>query len=141
MSYWRLYYHFVWTTRDRQPQIAPDIEAAIYQCLHQEAKAMYAPFFYVGGMADHVHVVTAVRPALALADFVKQVKGSSSHFVTHELKRPFVWQKGYGVFSVSATTLDTVKAYVLNQKQHHHAQTLVVEWEESHDWNLGPEEG
>ncbi|MEZ4622721.1 MAG: hypothetical protein R2867_45485 [Caldilineaceae bacterium] len=69
-----------------------------------------------------------------------QLKGSSSRFVSQEFGIPFDWQKGYGVFGVSDRLIDTVKAYVLRQKQHHARQTIIGAWEETHDWNLGPEE-
>ncbi len=39
------------------------------------------------------------------AAFVKQLKGSSSRFITLEFKRPFAWQEGYGVYSETATKL------------------------------------
>lgn len=31
----------------------------------------------------------------------------------------FGWQDGYGVFSVSASKLEVVKRYILNQPEHH----------------------
>ncbi|MCE7984173.1 MAG: IS200/IS605 family transposase [Caldilinea sp. CFX5] len=138
MAYWRLCYHFVWTTKDRQPWITPKIERPLYRWLYNEAKKMYCPFFYIGGMPEHVHVVTAVRPSVAPSDFMHQLKGSSSWFITQEFHLPFYWQEGYGVFSVSDSLIDTVKAYVLRQKSHHAGQELIPEWEESHEWNLGP---
>jgi putative transposase len=139
MAYWRLFYHFVWTTQDRQPLITPDIEPNLYRWLYNEAKKMYCPFFYTGGDVEHVHVLTAVRPSISPADFMHQLKGSSSRFISLESKRPFVWQKGYGVFSVHEAGIDAVKAYVLNQKEHHARNHLIAQWEETHDWNIGPE--
>ena len=138
MAYWRLFYHFVWTTKNREPLITPQLEPHIYRWLYNEANKMYCPFFYIGGMPEHVHVLTAVRPSVSPADFMKQLKGSSSRFVSQEFEIPFYWQKGYGVFSVSERAIDRVKAYVLNQKTHHARQTLIADWEETHDWNLGP---
>jgi hypothetical protein len=31
----------------------------------------------------------------------------------------FSWQEGYGAFTVSASMLDEVKAYIANQEKHH----------------------
>ncbi|MFN8487755.1 MAG: IS200/IS605 family transposase [Caldilineaceae bacterium] len=139
MAYWRLYYHFVWTTKERAPLITGTLEPHLYRWLYNEAKKLYCPFFYIGGIIDHVHVLTAVRPSVSPSDFMKQLKGSSSRFISLKFKRPFEWQEGYGVFSVAEHDIDRVKAYVLNQKQHHANQLLVASWEESHEWNLGPE--
>lgn len=137
MAYWRLFYHFVWTTKNRLPLLTPDIENNVYRFLHAETSKMYVPLFVIGGIEDHVHVLAAVRPAISPAEFVKQLKGSSSRFISLEF-RPFNWQDGYGVFSVSEADVPRVIAYVENQRQHHAAGTLLDEWEQTHEWNLGP---
>jgi putative transposase len=82
MAYWRLYYHFVWTTQDRRPFITADIEPSLYRWLYNEANNLHCPFFYIGGTANHIHVLTAVRPAISPSEFVKQLKGSSSRFIS-----------------------------------------------------------
>ena len=138
MAYWRLFYHFVWTTKNREPLLVPSIEPSVYRFLHAEAKELRAPLFVIGGIADHVHVVAAVRPALSPSDFMKQLKGSSSRFISLEYKMPFDWQEGYGVFSVSESDVPQVIDYVQFQKDHHASQTTVYEWEQTHNWNIGP---
>jgi putative transposase len=137
MAYWRLFYHFVWTTKDRLPLLTPDMEDNVHRFLHAEANKMHAPLFFIGGTEDHVHILAAVRPAISPAEFVKQLKGSSSRFVSLEFK-PFEWQDGYGVFSISESDVPHVMPYVKKQKQHHAAATVVEQWEQTHKWNLGP---
>ncbi|MCI0394249.1 MAG: IS200/IS605 family transposase [Chloroflexi bacterium] len=138
MAYWRLFYHFVWTTKNRDPLLTPDIETNVYRFLHSEAKKMYVPLFVVNGMPDHVHVLAAVRPAVSPADFMKQLKGSSSRFVTVAFKRPFEWQVGYGVLSVSEKHVPHVIKYIERQKEHHAENSLYEDWERADDWNEGP---
>lgn len=141
MAYWRLFYHFVWTTKNREPLLTPDIEPNVYRFLYAEARELYVPMFVIGGTIDHIHVLAAVRPSISPADFMKQLKGSSSRFVTVAFKRPFEWQEGYGVFSVSEQAVPRVIDYIERQKEHHAQHTLIEEWEQVHHWNLGPEEG
>ena len=140
MAYWRLFYHFVWTTKNREPLLTPDIETNVYRFLHAEANKMYVPLFVIGGTEDHAHVMAAVRPAVSPADFMHQLKGSSSRFVTVAFKRPFEWQEGYGVFSISEDAVPDVIRYIENQKQHHAQGTIIAEWEQTHHWNIGPEQ-
>ncbi len=140
MAYWRLFYHFVWTTKNREPLLTAEVENLVYRCLHAEAKKLYAPLCVVGGIEDHAHVLAAVRPAVSPANFVQQLKGSSSHLVTSVLKIPFEWQEGYGVFSVSESNVERVIQYIRFQKQHHAQNTLIDEWEQVHNWNIGPDE-
>ncbi|MBI4670832.1 MAG: IS200/IS605 family transposase [Chloroflexi bacterium] len=129
MAYWRLFYHFVWTTKRRDPLLVPEIELRVHGVLRQEAKNLGARLAFVNGMPDHVHMLAAVPPTIALSDFVKQVKGASSRFVTVEFGSAFDWQDSYAVFSVSDQETPRVKAYIENQKQHHAQNTLVPEWE------------
>jgi REP element-mobilizing transposase RayT len=140
MPYWRLFYHLVWTTKQREPLLTPQVEPLVYRCLRAEAKEMHSPLCVVGGIEDHVHVLAAFRPAVSPATFVQQLKGSSSHLVTSVLHIPFEWQEGYGVFSVSESDVEYVIRYIRNQKQHHANNTLVNEWEQVHNWNIGPSE-
>jgi putative transposase len=139
MAYWRLFYHFVWTTKNREPLLTPDIETNVYRFLHAEANKNYVPLFVIGGIEDHVHVLAAVRPAVSPAEFMHQLKGSSSRFVTLAFKRPFEWQDGYGVFSVSEDSVPDVIRYIKNQKQHHTQGTIVAAWEQMDRGNVGPE--
>jgi len=138
MAYWRLFYHFVWTTKDRLPLLVPEIEPNVYRFLHAEANKLHVQHFTIGGVADHVHVVAAVPPALSPAAFMKQLKGSSSRFVTVAFGRPFEWQEGYGVLSISEGDVARVLEYVRNQKSHHAYGHLIDEWEQAHHWNVGP---
>ncbi len=135
MAYWRLFYHFVWTTKHREFLLTPDIELRVYGFLRSEAEKFNAPLVYVNGMPDHVHVLASVRPAIAPADFAQQLKGSSSHFITHQLERAFEWQDDYGVLSVSEKEVPRVIEYIKNQKQHHAQNKLIKEFE-----NAGREE-
>lgn len=131
MAYWRLFYHFVWTTKRRDPLLTPDIELRVHGVLRKEANELGARLCITNGMADHVHVLAAVPPTVALSDFAKQLKGSSSRFVTVQFERAFDWQDSYAVFSVSDSDVARVKGYVLKQKQHHAQNTLVPELEQA----------
>ncbi|OQZ00418.1 MAG: hypothetical protein B6D41_00100 [Chloroflexi bacterium UTCFX4] len=129
MPKWRLFYHFVWTTKKREPLITPDIEMRLHGMLRHEAEKFYSPLFYINGMSDHIHVLASIRPAISPAQFAQQLKGSSSHFVTHQLERGFDWQDDYAVFSVCEQEVPRVIQYIKNQKQHHANNTLTPEWE------------
>jgi putative transposase len=99
---------------------------------------MQAPMCYVGGTIDHIHVLAAVRPSVSPAQFVKQLKGSSSRFITSDLNRSFGWQEGYGVFSVSERDVQRIISYIEHQKQHHAEGSSIGEWEPVGPRSAGP---
>ena len=116
-----VYLHVVWSTWRRQPFVTPDLQQRIYGALVNECAEVGADVIAMGGMPDHVHVLVRLPTTISIADFVRRLKGASSHLVTHVLRwpEPFKWQGGYGVFSVSKRHVPVVRDYVLNQEQHH----------------------
>jgi hypothetical protein len=57
----------------------------------------------------------------------KEVKGASSHLVTHRLAPDafFRWQGAYASFSFSKSALDKVVHYVERQEEHHGGNSLL----------------
>jgi putative transposase len=138
MPYWRLFYHLVWATKDRAPLLTPEVEALLFPIIIDKGERLRVYTFAVNGMPDHVHVVAAVPPGVSLADYVRQIKGASSHFMRVERGKQFAWQKGYGIFSVSERGLPEAIAYVKRQKERHQAGTTVARLEETAEGDCGP---
>jgi putative transposase len=131
MSYSQLYAHFVWATWERAPLIAPEIEQDLWSAIAAQCHTLGARPIRVGGMPDHVHVLTAFPATLALSKLAAAMKGASSHLMSHVLMpgRAFRWQDGYGAFTLRKTDVPVVAAYVIKQKQHHSARAAIEEWE------------
>jgi REP element-mobilizing transposase RayT len=129
----RLYLHLVWATWDRLPLITPEIERRLYRSIESEAQAQGCKVLALNGMADHVHLVVSFPATITIANLLKQVKGVSSHFVNQVLAppTPFKWQGSYGAFTVSRWDVDKIAQYVKRQKEHHAANELRLEWEET----------
>jgi putative transposase len=127
MPYWRLFYHFTFATRNREPLIARVWESDLHNVIAGKAGALEALVHAVGGVEDHVHLVASVPPKIALATFIGQVKGSSSHFANHclGLETQFASQGIYAVVSLGGKALNQVVRYVKNQRQHHGEATLI----------------
>ena len=126
MSYWRLFYHAVWSTQNRQPLIDPVWEKDLYGYLWGKATALDCVPHTINGMPDHIHVVISIPPRLSISSIIGQLKGASSHHINeHYLRGCFAWQDEYSIFSISEAALERVVRYVRMQKQHHAGHTLV----------------
>ncbi|MBF0231185.1 MAG: IS200/IS605 family transposase [Desulfamplus sp.] len=128
MAFWRLFYHIVWGTKDRQQIITEDIEEPLYQYVVGKSDSLKSIVHAVGGMADHIHLVASIPPKLSISDYVGKIKGGSSHFVNHNLgikRQPFAWQGDYGVFSLGSKQLEIAVNYVIHQKEHHYSGTII----------------
>jgi len=127
MPYWKLYYHFIWGTKNRLPLIDSGLARELYRVIAAKAHDMGGFVHAIGGIADHTHLAVSVPPKIAPATFIGDVKGNSSHYVNHVIKPDFefYWQDEYGVFSFSERGLSSVVRYIHDQKQHHADGTLI----------------
>lgn len=129
MALWRLYYHLVWGTKERQPLINWELEKRLYNYIMGKADAISCIIHAIGGIEDHIHLIVSIPPHISIADFVKTIKGSSSHYLNRNVLAPnsdkFAWQEGYGVFSLGSKQLEQAIAYVQNQKTHHLEKTAI----------------
>ena len=140
MPYWRLYYHVVWATKDREPLITRALEDALFEYVRGKGIALGGKVYAVGGIEDHVHVAVSIPPRLAISTYVGQLKGASSHWVNHvfQLGAGFDWQEGFGVFSFSHTGLAGVAEYIARQREHHQTGQTIPALERIEFEDLGP---
>jgi putative transposase len=120
MSYWKLFYHFVWATKNREPVISDKFDDILKRSIRTNCQILPVKLHAIETMPDHVHIVVSVSPALSLASFMNKIKGASSHAITdQEPVRHFNWQSQYGVHSFSEDVLPRIVEYVVNQRSYH----------------------
>ena len=75
----------------------------------------------VGGEPDHIHILASIPSTITVADFVMNIKKSSSKWIKTigDRYRLFAWQDGYGAFSVSHSVIPKTIAYIARQEEHH----------------------
>ncbi len=127
MPYWQLFYHIVWSTKERLPLLTPDVERIIHGSLRAKAIGLGATVFALNGVLDHVHIVVAIPPKIAVAKFIGQIKAvASTKFNKLGIREvSFFWQEEYGVFSSDGKRLPNYIAYVERQKEHHAQGTVI----------------
>ena len=142
MTFWRSYAHLIWTTKRRESLIRPEFEARLYACLVAKAAELGCYVHAVNGVEDHVHLIISIPPKHSVAWVVKNLKGSSSHFVTHVVApgSSFAWQRGYGYLSLGEGQCPRAVAYVQNQKEHHRLGTTNSWLERADDEDEGDDE-
>jgi REP element-mobilizing transposase RayT len=126
-SYTQLYLHCVWATWDRLPLITPEVETPLYTVIAGKCREFSCTPLAIGGIDDHIHVLVRLSPKIAVARLIGEMKGVSSHAVTHAIRPPhfFKWQRSYGAFTISQRSVSQVCAYILAQKSHHAHRTLI----------------
>ena len=84
----------------------------------------------VGGIDDHIHILTSLPKTMALTDFVRVIKADSSKWMKQidSHYSNFSWQEGYGAFSVSPSLIEKTTNYIRNQAEHHKKRTFREEY-------------
>ena len=84
----------------------------------------------INGVADHVHILIGLRPAMALADLVQEIKADSTNFINKKrwVRGRFSWQEGYGAFSYGQSQLNRIIRYIQNQEKHHSRRSFRTEY-------------
>jgi putative transposase len=129
-TYTALHYQFVFSTKNRQPWIAPQIEERIWKFLGGIARKNGMHPHKTGGIDDHIHILLGAPPTLAPSKIAQLIKGGSSAWIhdTFPHLADFAWQDGYAAFTVSKSAIPDVTAYIANQREHHRKMTFQDEY-------------
>lgn len=111
-TYTSLHYHVIFSTKDRNRWLVPDIER-VWSYIGGIARTHQMTALQVGGVEDHIHALVTAPATLAPSRIAQFLKGESSKWIHEEFRtlRNFAWQDGYGAFTVSKSNLPCYRLY------------------------------
>lgn len=129
-SFGALYFHIIFSTKNRLPLITPDIQFRLYEYIGGILAHRKCALRAAGGIADHIHLLASLNRDSCVSDAVRDVKSLSCAWIHDSFvhSRDFAWQSGYAAFTVSYSNLESVRAYLASQAEHHHAKTFQEEY-------------
>ena len=130
-SYNKIWIHAIWATKERIPIIHSNIEYKIHQFISEQLRAQGCLVRIINGMPDHIHCLFLLSPQKSISEVLKQIKGSSSHYINQNdlTSKKFAWQTGYAAYSVSESVVEKVFQYIKTQKEHHQKKSFLQEYE------------
>jgi REP element-mobilizing transposase RayT len=114
--------HTVFSTKERRPFLRdPALRDELHRYLGGILKQLDCQPIIVGGVEDHVHLLSTLWRTCQPAEMVKEVKRGSSLWLKERdpTLREFCWQNGYGVFSIGFSQIKDVRDYIAGQEAHH----------------------
>jgi putative transposase len=129
-TYTALFYHVVFSTKNRVAYIKPEIESRVWAYIGGVARAHKLTALQVGGTEDHIHALVMARATHSPSQIAQYLKGDSSKWIHQEFPelRGFAWQDGYGAFTVSKSNLPDVIHYIKSQREHHQQKSFQEEY-------------
>ena len=129
-SFVKMRVHLLWATKYRRRWIDPEWRLQLFEEFAAITNRREARLICAGGVRDHVHLLVAWSPALALSELARDLKTWSSQWVHWNVpRRPrFAWQAGFTAYTVHYQRLGRLTSYILNQEQHHGESSRVGGW-------------
>jgi putative transposase len=133
--------HIVWHTKNSLPLLTPQIEPLAHRFIKKRIIETPGAFVHeIGGIETHVHIAVTLPPTLLISEFIRKLKGGTSHDINQALgrgRKEIEWQTGYGVVSFGTRDLPWVVEYIRNQREHHargtvHERLERIDQEDSH---------
>lgn len=121
MSFVKIWIHFVWSTKNREPILTGNIRKKVFDHILENAGTKDIFIDFIGGYVDHVHCLLSLGKGQEIEKVVQLLKDESSHWINKNklTTRKFVWQDDYFAVSVSEDIVETVRRYIANQEEHH----------------------
>jgi putative transposase len=132
MPHIRIWVHTVFGTKNREPFLTEEIRTSVIFHIYKNVKQKNIYIDSINGFSDHFHCLISLGSEQSIANVVHLIKGESSHWINENrlTKMKFEWADEYYAVSVSQSNVDSVKAYIKNQAEHHRKKSYVEECEE-----------
>ena len=129
-TYTQIYIQIVFAVKGRQNMIPKEHREELHQFINGIVSNRGQKLFAIFAMPDHVHLLVSVGPNVLISDLVRDIKAGSSKFINDKnwIMGKFNWQEGYGAFSYSKSSINSVVQYILNQEEHHQKKTFKEEY-------------
>lgn len=129
-TYSQIYIQYVFAVEGRINLLKRPWRDEVFKYISGIIKGKNQKAIIVNGMADHVHALVGLKPAMPISDLIRDIKNNSTNFINKKkfLKGKFEWQEGYGAFSYSHSQMNHVYQYIANQEEHHRKKTFKEEY-------------
>ena len=138
MAYIKVYIHFVWSTKNREPFLkTKELRQKVWQHIKENAKEKGIFVDFINGYAEHCHCLISLGVDQTIQKTMQLIKGESAFWINrqNEFTSAFAgkkveWQDEYFAVSVSESMLNKVRNYIKNQENHHLKKTFQEEYDE-----------
>jgi len=122
---YKLHVHLVFVTKYRRGVISDQVRDFLREVLEKVCLDFQAELMEFDGEDDHVHLLVAYPPKVAIATLVNSLKGASAYRlrrrafpeVMDKLWGAHFWSPSYCAVSCGGAALATVRTYIQDQRK------------------------
>ena len=125
-GYHQILYHLVFRTKDSRKTLVQDHSRELYAYLMGTIRNKNCFLYRINGVEDHIHILCDLHPSVALADFMRDIKTSSSIWLKQSGKfTEFTgWANGYAALTYGWRDKEKIANYIKNQQEHHKKESF-----------------
>jgi REP element-mobilizing transposase RayT len=129
-SYRQILYHLVFRTKESAPVLPLESSEELYRYIWGFVRKKDGMLYRINGMEEHIHMLVDLHPSVALADFLRDIKTSSSIWLKANVNFPQFdgWADGYAALTYSWRDKEMVINYIKNQREHHKKVSFMDEY-------------
>jgi len=117
MPFIKVYIHFVWSTKNREPLLSSkELRQKVWQHIRENAKGKGIFIDFINGYSDHCHCLISLGVDQTIQKVMQLIKGESSFWINKQnlISNKFEWQDEYFAVSVSESVVNRVRNYIKN---------------------------
>ena len=128
-AYRQILYHIVFRTKASEKTInqkhSIELKKYIWGIISNKKCVLYR----INGMEDHIHILSDLHPSLALADYIREIKVSSSKWMKQSGLFPKFrgWGIKYCALTYSYKEKEVIVNYIKRQEEHHKKENFQEE--------------
>ena len=129
-SFRQILYHIIFRTKNSAKTLPLSDSEELYRYIWGIIKNKKGMLLRINGMEDHVHLLSDLPSTIALADYVRDIKAYSSHWLKENPKFPAFdsWAEGYAALTCTWRDKDMIVDYIKNQRGHHRQTDFFTEY-------------
>lgn len=133
MSFIKIYIHFVWSTKNREPFLnTKELRQKVWNHMKENAKEKDIFIDFINGYSDHCHCLVSLGKDQTISKIAQLLKGESSFWINKNqlIEEKFGWQDEYFAVSVSESMIEKVRNYIRRQEEHHSLKSYQQEMDD-----------
>ena len=116
----RQFVHLVFATKNLEPFIVEETQNSLFSYITGIVKDLGGILIARSGTSNHIHLLLIPPTNYSISDLLLIIKANSSKWYgKNHAKVKFGWEEGYGAFSVSPESVESVKKYFLTELARH----------------------
>lgn len=132
MPYLKIYIHFVWSIKCREPLLnTKQSRELVWQHIMENAGSKGIHIDFINGYEDHCHCLISMDINQSTNSIMQLIKGESSFWINRNKElfpklngKKIEWQEGYYASSVSESALKKIRNHIRDQEIHHERKSF-----------------